>query len=142
MRHFKSLLSLFVIICFVFSATAAFAVEAPAVSASANKKSYAPGETGVLTIKFKTGAHVKIPKDPEVEVTLEGADGNGLQDYTGGGDDYIAGSKVKYNFTVPSGAVSGSTITVKGKVKFGYCNSDDGVCKLATKNFTAKIKVK
>jgi len=146
MRYLKPILSVLVLMCFAFTSTASFAaasaVEAPSVSASANKKSYAPGESGVLTVKFKVGKNVKIPKDPEVEVSIEGADGKGLQDYTAGGDDYISGSVVKYNFTVPAGATSGSTITVKGKVKFGYCNSDDGVCKLATKNFTAKIKVK
>jgi hypothetical protein len=55
---------------------------------------------------------------------------------------YINGSKVKYNFTVPKGAASGSTITVSGNVKFGYCTTSDGVCRLANKNFSAKIKVK
>ena len=146
MTKIKSLLGLFVFLSFCLMAfNTAKAVEAPSVSASANKKTYSAGESGVLTLKFKTGAHVKIPKDPEIEITItEGADGTGLQDYSGNGagDDYLKTPTVKYNFTVPSGAASGSTVTIKGTVKFGYCNSDDGVCKLSTKNFTAKIKVK
>lgn len=145
MTKIKSLLAIFVVTALCLASfSSAMAAEAPGVSASANKKSYSAGESGVLTIKFKTGAHVKIPKDPEIEITVEGADGNGLQDYSGNGagDDYLKSPSVKYNFTVPAGATSGSTITIKGKVKFGYCNSDDGVCKISTKNFTAKIKVK
>lgn len=144
MTKIKSLLALFVFSAFCLTGfSSALAVEAPNVSASANKKSFSAGESGVLTVKFKTGAHVKIPKDPEVEITItDGVDGSGLQDYSGG-DDYLKSpASVKYNFTVPPGAASGSTITIKGKVKFGYCNSDDGVCKITTKNFTAKIKVK
>lgn len=146
MTKIKSLLALFV---FIAICTIGFsslqAAEAPNVSASANKKSFSAGESGVLTIKFKTGDHVKIPKDPEIEVTItDGVDGNGVQDYSanGTGDDYLKTPQVKYNFTIPSGAASGSTITIKGKVKFGYCNSADGVCKIGTKNFTAKVKVK
>jgi len=145
MPKIKTLLALLIFssIC-LMGFNSAKAVEAPNVTANANKKSYSAGESGVLTIKFKTKEHVKIPKDPEIEVTIsEGVDGNGLQNYTGGGDDYLSNpAQVKFNFTVPSGAASGSTITIKGKVKFGYCNSDDGVCKIGTKNFTAKIKVK
>jgi ABC-type Fe3+-hydroxamate transport system substrate-binding protein len=116
----------------------------PSVSASANKKSFSPGESGVLTISFKTGSKVKIPKDPEIVVSLttDEVEGQGLQDYSGGDGDYIDNSKVKYNFTVPGGAASGSAITISGSVKFGYCSTTDGVCKLATKNFTAKIKIK
>lgn len=140
--------SILAVLLFFFFCAAGFnsviAAEAPAVSASANKKSYSAGESGVITIKFKTGDHVKIPKDPEIEVTItDGIDGGSLQDYSsnGSGDDYLKTPQVKYNFTVPQGAASGSTITIKGKVKFGYCNSEDGVCKIGTKNFTAKIKV-
>lgn len=116
----------------------------PGISASANKKTFSPGESGVLTINFKTGAKVKIPKDPEIIVNLTSSEieGQGLQDYTGGEGDYINNSKVKYNFTIPSNAASGSTITISGSVKFGYCSTNDGVCKIATKNFTAKVKVK
>lgn len=118
--------------------------DAPPVSVSANKKSYSPGESGVLTISFKTGSKIKIPKDPEVSVNLTSGDveAGGLQDYSGGDGDYISGSKVKYNFTVPAGAASGSTLTISGTVKFGYCTTSDGVCKLGSRNFTAKVKVK
>jgi len=117
---------------------------APGVSASANKKSFSPGESGVLNISFKTGSKVKIPKEPGVtmELTSGGIEGNGFQDYSGGDGEYISNSKVKYNFRVPDNAVSGSTITITGKVKFGYCTVTDGVCKMANQNFTAKIKVK
>ncbi|HMS34256.1 MAG TPA: hypothetical protein PKC91_09225 [Ignavibacteria bacterium] len=120
------------------------AKDAPGLSATPNKKSYSPGESGVLTLSFKTGAHVKIPKDPEVTVNLTSEDvmGQGLQDYSGDEGDYISNSKVKYNFTVPEGAASGSTLTISGTVKFGYCTTSDGVCKLGNRNFTAKIKVK
>ncbi|MEO8209325.1 MAG: hypothetical protein ABI840_02100 [bacterium] len=118
--------------------------DAPAISATPNKKSYSPGESGVLTLSFKTGSKVKIPKDPEVTVSLISGEieGQGLQDYSGSEGDYISGSKVKYNFTVPAGAASGSTLTISGNVKFGYCSTVDGVCKLGNKNFTAKIRVK
>ncbi|MBS1493043.1 MAG: hypothetical protein JST55_06020 [Bacteroidetes bacterium] len=145
MTKIKSLLALFVFASFcLMGFSSAMAVEAPSVSATTNKKSFSPGESGVLTLKFKTGDHVKIPKDPEIEVTItDGVDAGSLQDYAGGSDDYLSSpASVKYNFTVPSGAASGTTITIKGKVKFGYCNSADGVCKIGTKNFTAKIKVK
>lgn len=144
MLKIKALLAFLVFSAFCLTGfNSAKAVEAPNVTANSNKKSYSAGESGVLTIKFKTTAHVKIPKDPEIEVTIsEGVDGSGLQNYAGGSDDYLSPAQVKFNFTVPSGAASGSTITIKGKVKFGYCNSDDGVCKIGTKNFTAKIKVK
>ncbi|MDQ3020441.1 MAG: hypothetical protein M3R36_07720 [Bacteroidota bacterium] len=137
------LMGIFVIIPFM-GFDSADKKDAPAISAKLNKKSYSPGESGVLTLSFKTGSKVKIPKDPEVTVSLNSGDieGQGLQDYSGGDGDYISGSKVKYNFTVPSGVASGSTITISGNVKFGYCSTTDGVCKLANKTFTAKIRVK
>ncbi len=60
--------------------------DAPAVSATADKKSYSPGESGVLTISFKTTSKVKIPKEPEVAVniTSDNIEGQGVQDYSGG----------------------------------------------------------
>lgn len=131
-------------ILFLISGATANAQSVPGVWTASNQKSYNPGDAGVLTINFKTGAKVKIPKDPEivVDITSGGIEGQGLQDYTGGEGDYIEGSKVKYNFTVPADAASGSTINVTGSVRFGYCSTSDGVCKIATKNFSAKIKVK
>ena len=139
----KSLLALFIALTFCLTGlNSAFAADAPIVSAVPNKKSYSVGESGTLTINFKTGKKIKIPKDPEIEVTIEdGVSGAGMQDYSGNGagDDYLKTAHVVYNFTVPQGAHG--TITIHGKVKFGYCNSEDGVCKIATKTFSAKIKI-
>jgi ABC-type Fe3+-hydroxamate transport system substrate-binding protein len=112
----------------------------PKISVKTNKKSYNPGESGVLTIKFKTAENVKIPTEPQIEVTLNGASGTGLQGYPGG--DYIESKQVKYGFTVSGDAVSGSTVTISGSVKFGYCNSDSGICKIGTQKFSVKIKIK
>ena len=117
---------------------------APGVSASVNKKSYSPGETGTITLTFKTGSKVKIPKDPGVtmDLTTGEIEGVGFQDYSGGDGDYISNSKVKYEFKVPDNAASGSTISVTGNVKFGYCTVSDGVCKMANQKFSTKVKVK
>ncbi|MBX7042179.1 MAG: hypothetical protein K1X85_04675 [Ignavibacteria bacterium] len=120
----------------------AYSQKLPGVSVSTDKKTYSPGESGVLTISFKTSSGVKVPKEPGVEVSVSGVDGQGLQDYTGGDGDYIDGSKVRYNFVVPSGAPSGGQLVIDGSVKFGYCSTSDGVCKMGNKNFSAKIKVK
>jgi len=120
----------------------AYSQKLPGISVSTDKKSYSPGESGVLTINFKTSSGVKVPKEPGVEVSVSGVDGQGLQDYTGGEGDYINGSKVKFNFVVPSGAPSGGQLVIDGSVKFGYCSTSDGVCKMGNKNFSAKIKVK
>ncbi|MBK6877964.1 MAG: hypothetical protein IPG99_16340 [Ignavibacteria bacterium] len=120
----------------------AFSQKLPGVSVSTNKKSYSPGESGVLIISFKTASGVKIPKEPGVEINVSGIEGQGLQDYSGGEGDYISGSKVKYNFVVPGNASSGSSLTLDGSVRFGYCSTSDGVCKMGDKNFSAKIKVK
>ena len=118
------------------------AQQQPTVNVSPSKKIFKPGESGVLLIKFKTGAKVKIPKEPDVEVvSISGVNGSGMQ-RIGGAGEYIDSKLVKYNFTVPNDAQSGSTIKITGTVKFGYCNSDDGVCKLGKSNFTANIKVK
>lgn len=120
------------------------AQNAPSLSASLNKKSYSQGESGVLTLSFKTSSKVKIPKEPGIDLSLTTNDieGQGFQDYSEGEGDYISNSKVKYNFTVNSSAASGSYITVSGSVKFGFCTTSDGVCKLATKNFSVKAKIK
>jgi hypothetical protein len=116
---------------------------APEVSAKVTKKSYKPGESGVIVIKFKTSAGIKIPKEPEISVSLNGNSvvGKGVQDYTKGAGEYLSDSSIKYNFSIPKNAKSGSTITVNGKVKFGYCTIKDGICRLVSKDFTAKVKV-
>lgn len=120
--------------------TSAYSQTVPKISVKTNKKSYSPGESGVLTIKFKTAETVKIPTEPQVEVTLSGVSGGSLQGYPGG--DYIESKQVKYSFTVGSDAVSGSTVTITGSVKFGYCNSESGICKIGTQKFSVKIKIK
>ena len=112
----------------------------PKISVKTNKKAYKPGESGVLTIKFKTASDVKIPTEPQVEVNLTGVTGTGLLGYPGG--DYIESKQVKYGFTVSSEAESGSTITISGTVKFGYCDSGSGICKIGNQKFSVKIKIK
>lgn len=137
------LLSVFLLVSIIV-ANNVFAQSLPGLTVSTDKKSYSAGESGVLTLNFKTGAKVKIPKEPGITINLTSSDieGQGLQDYTGGEGDYISNSKVKYNFVVPSGAASGSTLTLSGSVKFGYCSTSDGVCKIGNKNFSAKIRIK
>jgi ABC-type Fe3+-hydroxamate transport system substrate-binding protein len=140
-------LTIFIIVL-AFAALTGFTLsgieEAPGVSAWATKKSYKPGESGTVTIKFKTPAGVKIPKEPEISVNLTGnsVEGKGLQDYTRGAGEYLSNSTVNYNFLVPKNVKSGSTLTLKGKVKFGYCTTKDGVCRIGTQEFSAKIKVR
>ncbi len=122
-----------------------FAQPIPKVSISLSKKSFKPGENGVMTIKFNPAEGVKIPKEPQIEVTLtaEGANGTGLQDYSGApGGDYFSSPVIKYNFTVSEDATSGTTISAKVKIKFGYCSSESGVCKIGNVTKTVKIKVK
>ncbi|CAN5606608.1 hypothetical protein BH10BAC5_BH10BAC5_22070 [soil metagenome] len=114
----------------------------PKVNATANKKSYAPGESGYITLHFKTSGHVKIPKDPPVMITLNGASNDGMEDYSSESGDYINSNKVKVKFTVPSDASSGSKIKISGFVKFGYCSTDDGTCRLAKKDYSLNIKIK
>jgi len=138
----KIISSAVIILTAIMFLTAAdsFAQSAPKVKVTLAKKSYKPGQTGTLIIKFIHGSDVKIPKEPEIEVSLTGVSGVGLQPV--GGGEYITSSQVKYNFTVPSDAQSNSQITITGSVKFGYCNSETGVCKLGNKSFTVKLKVK
>jgi hypothetical protein len=112
----------------------------PKISVKTNKKSYRAGESGVLTIKFKTGDNVKIPTEPQVEVAVNGVTGGSLQGYPGG--EYNDAKLVKYSFTVGNDAASETTITITGSVKFGYCNSESGICKIGTQKFSVKIKIK
>jgi hypothetical protein len=112
----------------------------PKISVKTNKKAYKPGESGVLTIKFKTASETKIPTEPQVEVTLSGVNGGSLQGYPGG--DYIESKMVKYSFTVGSDASSDSQVTISGTVKFGYCDYSTGKCKIGSQKFSVKIKIK
>ncbi len=122
----------------------ASAQSAPTVKVTVAKKSYKPGTTGTLIIKFKHGSKVKIPKEPPIEVSItgDGVTGQGVKDYSGGDGDYLTSSQIKYNFKVNGNVESGTTISVSGTVKFGYCSTDSGICKIATKNFTVSVKVK
>jgi len=138
--------SLVAILAILFiGSSVSFGQTMPKVTASLSKKKYNPGESGVITIKFKPGEGVKIPKDPPIEVTLtgDGVTGTGVQDYSGApGGDYFDNPMIKYNFTVSSDAESGSTISSSVKVKFHYCSSESGLCKEGTKTLTVKIKIK
>ena len=124
------------------NAYSAVSPEAPKLSVTTNKKTFAPGESGYITIKFKKGEHVKIPKDPPVVVTINGVSNDGLDDYSDEAGDYINSGIVRLKFTVPSDAAIGTTIKAIGFVKFGYCSTDDGTCRLAKQNYSVKIKVK
>ena len=112
----------------------------PKISVKTNKKSYKPGESGILTIKFKTVSDVKIPTEPQVEVTLNGVTGGSLQGYPG--SEYIESKIVKYSFTVGNDVESGSYVDITGSVKFGYCDSGSGICKIGNQKFSVKIKIK
>jgi hypothetical protein len=117
----------------------------PTITLSVNKKSYKPGDEGVITIKFKPAGGTKIPKEPQIEVTLtgDGVVGNGLQDYSGDPDgDYLSSNVIKYNFTVTSDAPSGDVVNAKVKIKFGYCSSESGICKIGNVTKSVKIKIK
>jgi hypothetical protein len=128
----------------LLSASDYAAAQTPDLKVTVSKKSFKPGDSGKLIIKFKHGPKVKIPKEPPIEVSIsgEGIIGQGVQDYSGGEGDYISNSQIKYNFKVSENAASGTTITVTGTVKFGYCSTESGICKIGTKNFTVTVKVK
>jgi len=120
------------------------AQSAPTLKVTVAKKSYKPGQTGTLIIKFKHGTKVKIPKEPPIEVSIsgDGVTGQGVQDYSGGEGDYINDSQIKYTFKISGSAESGSTIAISGTVKFGYCSTETGTCKMTSKSFTVNVKVK
>jgi hypothetical protein len=132
-----------VILLFVIAFSNTAKAQVPSISAKASPKTLSAGDKSVLTITFKTSSGIKISKEPEIEVTLTGEDVEGvkLQDYSGyPGGDYLDGKQIKYNFKVSSDATAGTkTLTVK--VKFAYCSSESGVCKITTKTTTTKIKV-
>ena len=119
------------------------AQSSPTLKVTASK-SVKPGGTGTLTIKFKHGPKVKIPQEPAIEVSISGDDisGTGSPAFTADDDGYIVNSSIKYKFKVSGNATSGSTIQISGTVKFGYCNSDTGVCKMGNQSFTVSVKVK
>lgn len=123
--------------------TSVFAQSSPTLSVSVSK-SVKPGGVGTLTIKFKHGPKVKIPSEPAIEITLngEGITGQGEPSFTSDAEGYINNSKITYKFKVSSDAQSGSTISLSGKVKFGYCSTETGVCKFGDQNFTVSVKVK
>ena len=140
-----SLLLLIAVIALTFSSfTKLQSQTIPTVTVSVNKKSYKPGDNGVITIKFKPTGGTKIPKEPPIEVTLTGEDvtGTGLQDYSGApGGDYFTSPVIKYNFKVSDNSAS-QTINAKVKIKFGYCSSESGVCKIGNVSKNIKIIVK
>jgi hypothetical protein len=107
-------------------------------------KSVKPGGTGTLTIKFKHGPKVKIPQEPAIEVSItgDGITGIGEPSFKSDDEGYIINSTIKYKFKVSSNATSGSTIQISGTVKFGYCSTETGTCKMGNQSFTATVKVK
>jgi len=144
MLNKKLLLSL-VVLAFsisLLSSVDAYSQAKPNISVWTNKKAYNPGESGVLYVKFKTASGVKIPKVPNITVSISGGvEGAGMQDYSGNGSgEYLGNNTVKYNFTVPGNA--NGTTKISGMVKFGYCSSSDGVCKIGKTNFSRNISIK
>ena len=143
----KRILAVVLLISFfaVFSITNTASAQSgsPTLKVSVSK-SVKPGGTGTLTIKFKHGSKVKIPQEPAIEVSISGDDisGTGSPAFTADDDGYIVNSSIKYKFKVSGNATSGSTIQISGTVKFGYCNSDTGVCKMGNQSFTVSVKVK
>jgi len=142
----KRILTVVLLISFfaVFSlSNSASAQSSPTLKVSVTK-SVKPGGTGTLTIKFKHGSKVKIPKEPAIEVLLnsDGITLIGDAIFTTNDEDYITNSTIKYKFKVSSNATSGSTIQISGTVKFGYCSTETGTCKMGNQSFTATVKVK
>jgi len=141
-----ALLMIIAVLAITFTDLASsYAQTAPKITITVSKKSFNPGESGVLTIKFKPGEGVKIPKEPLIVVTMtgNGVEGTGLQDYSGApGGDYFTTPVIKYDFKVNRDAISGTTIITQVKIKFGYCSSENGVCKIGNSTKTVKIKVK
>ncbi|MBN1633503.1 MAG: hypothetical protein JW917_04985 [Ignavibacteria bacterium] len=139
-----TLLVFLIATAFVFASVAdSYSQATPTLSVKLNKKSYKPGDSGFITIKFKTAKTVKISKEPEPEVTLSGQniESIGLQPINSSGE-YIIPARIKYKFKVSGNASAGTSISVTGAVKFGYCNADSGICKIATKNISFTVKVK
>lgn len=138
----KKVKFLLIVLMNVFFAIQLFAQNAPSIEIKANKKSFKPGQSGTLSIKFKVSDNIKIPKEPQIEVTITGDNitGLGLEDYTMGEGEYLKNPVIKYKFKVDNGASAG-TKEIQVKVKFSYCNYSTGICKFAEKTKTVKIKV-
>lgn len=134
------LISIFAVLSISNSASAQ---SSPTLKVSVSK-SVKPGGTGTLTIKFKHGPKVKIPQEPEIEVAIkgEGITGSGNPTMSTDEDGYIKNSTIKYKFKVSSNATSGSTIQISGTVKFGYCSTETGTCKMGNQSFNVSVKVK
>jgi len=107
-------------------------------------KSVKPGGTGTLTIKFKHGNKVKIPQEPAIEVSIsgDGITGTGSPIFSANDEGYITNSTIKYKFKVSGNATSGSTVQISGTVKFGYCSTETGTCKMGNQSFTTSVKIK
>lgn len=135
------LISLFAV--FSISSDASAQSGSPTLKVSVSK-SVKPGGTGTLTIKFKHGNKVKIPQEPAIEVSIsgDGITGTGSPTFSADEDGYIKNSSIKYKFKVSSNATSGSTIQISGTVKFGYCSTETGTCKMGNQSFTVSVKVK
>ena len=141
MKRFSVIIVL-VLFGFVFTQTqSAFAQEKPVVTAKANKKSYKPGTSGSITIRFKTAEKVKIPAD-QIEVSISGNNvtGEGLANVSGG--EYLDPQTVSYKFNISSNAETGKSIPVKVTIKYGYCNYDTGICKRTEVTKTVSLKIK
>lgn len=141
----KKILILFLVaglISFLIIPSMTYADGVPKVSVNPTKKAYNPGESGILLIKFKPGPKVKIPSEPQIEVTITSGNisGDGFQNYPS--SEYIPNSLVKYKFSVPSDAEQNTIITISGTIKFGYCSMESGICKIGERSFTTSIKVK
>lgn len=125
-----------------FKAEEATAQQKPTISVSTNKKSYSPGETVRMTIRFNTAKGVKIPKEPPISITItEGNISGNLNDYTAGSSEYINNSRVVYSFVIPNNTKKGQ-LKISGKINYGYCNESDGICKLGNNTFTRNITIK
>jgi hypothetical protein len=142
----KRILAVVLLISFfaVFSISSeASAQSSPTLKVSVTK-SVKPGGTGTLTIKFKHGNKVKIPQEPAIEVSIsgDGITGSGSPTFSANEEGYITNSTIKYKFKVSGNATSGSTVQISGTVKFGYCSTETGTCKMGNQSFTASVKIK
>ena len=141
----KRILAVVLLISFfaVFSMSSeASAQSSPTLKVSVTK-SVKPGGTGTLTIKFKHGNKVKIPQEPAIEVSIsgDGITGSGSPTFSANDEGYITNSTIKYKFKVSGNATSGSTVQISGTVKFGYCSTETGTCKMGNQSFTTSVKI-